>query len=147
MQPLIVYCQSLGGVICARAISEFEGQDKIDLLVLDSTFASYKDIAYLKLKEHWLTYLLSPIAEFLVSDEKASRDHLHSLKMQKIVFHSEADAIIPISQGEEVFRLLNEPKDFVRLMKENHIETFKEKKTREQFLEQLKNIKASLWHN
>jgi predicted alpha/beta-fold hydrolase len=130
----IVYCQSLGGAICARALVDFEHSSSIDLLVLDSSFSSYKDLAYQKLKDHWLTYLLSPLAEFIISDKMASKPHLNKLSMKKLVYHSKGDLVIPYKFGEEIFGLLSEPKTFIGLETEGHIQVFKEKSRRDEFL-------------
>jgi uncharacterized protein len=136
----IVYCQSLGGVICARALTEIKDIKSIDLLVLDSTFSSYKDLAYQKLKDHWLTYLLSPLAEFIISDKMASKPYLKDLPMKKLVYHSKGDLVIPYQFGEEVFNLTSEPKTFIGLESEGHIQVFKEKSRRDEFLKILNQL-------
>jgi len=131
----VVYCQSLGGIICARALADLENTESINLLVLDSTFSSYQDIANQKLKDHWLTFLFSPLSMLLISDKMSSKKYLPHLKMKKLVYHSKADFVIPYKFGEEIFSLLSEPKTFIGLESENHIQVFKEKKRRDEFVE------------
>src|SRR5690606_1051305 len=58
----IIYAQSLGGIIAARALPDSSLSNKVDLLVLDSTFSSYKDIAFGKLTSRWFLTPISPLA-------------------------------------------------------------------------------------
>ena len=65
------------GVRC-RALHDFKQKQGVDLLVLDSTFLSYKTVARRMLAHRWATWLFSPLATLLVSDEYASEEALKS---------------------------------------------------------------------
>lgn len=102
----IVYAQSLGGIVAARAMVDFPHKDKIDLLVLDSTFSSYQNIAFHKLSRSWIFTLLSPLAYIVVSDKMESKSHLPKLAPTPLlVIHGDQDMAVPYQFGEEIFSL------------------------------------------
>lgn len=121
---LILYGQSLGGAIGMRAIAELPKNTSPQLIVLDSTFASYSDIAHKKLKEHWLTWLFSPLAWLLVSDKYASTESLRANKIPLMVIHDKEDPAVPFSCGQEIFNLATAKKDFWVLNEGKHIGVF-----------------------
>ncbi|MBL7665348.1 MAG: alpha/beta hydrolase [Bacteriovoracaceae bacterium] len=123
-KKIIVYGQSLGGIIAARSLIDFKHKDKISLLVLDSTFSSYQDIAFDKLTNHWLTFLFSPLAYLLVSDEMESQSYLPNDKTPKLIIHGVNDTIVPYKFGEEIFHLSSEPKWLWKIENSKHIDAF-----------------------
>ena len=99
----IVYGQSLSGIISMRSIIDFKNKDKIDLVVQDSTFMSYKKIAYDKLKGNWLSFVFSPLAFVLVSDEYASDVALKKIKNPMLVIIGLDDKHVNPKFGKEIF--------------------------------------------
>ncbi len=102
-EKFIVYGQSLGGVISLRATSEWKKKNEIDLLVQDSTFMSYKDIAFDKLTDHWITFLISPLAFVLVSDAYASDKVIKKVKVPLLVISGTDDFVVPLKFSEEIY--------------------------------------------
>ncbi len=102
----IVHAQSLGGMIAMRAMEDFKDKDKVSLLVLDSTFDSYDDIAFDKLTDHWFTFLLSPLGPLLVSDAMAPTSFFKSYQGDVLVTHGDNDQIIPMKFGQRIFENL-----------------------------------------
>lgn len=105
----IVHAQSLGGMIAMRAMEDFKDKDKISLLVLDSTFDSYDDIAFDKLSDYWFTFIFSPLGPLLVSDSMAPDSFFSSYKGKVLVTHGDKDEIIPMKFGERIFKKLETP--------------------------------------
>ncbi len=103
-EKFIIVGQSLGGVISLRAIADFEFKDKVDLLVLDSTFMSYKSIAFDKLTDFWLFVPFSPLAFVLVSDEYAADDTLDKVKIPILVIVGEKDKVVPSKFGKRIYK-------------------------------------------
>ncbi len=103
----IIIGQSLGGAIVARALKDFKYKNSVDLLVLDSTFASYQDVAFRALNRRFLTRLLSPLAYLVVSDNYSPEDHFEDLGIRTLVIHSQKDDVVDFKNGEDVYRLLN----------------------------------------
>lgn len=100
---LVVYGQSLGSVISARAVSDYD-QSKIALLVQDSPFYSYKMIAFDRLIDVWFLIPLAPLGFALVSDEYASWPVLQKIKVPTLIITGDKDEITPSRYGRTIFK-------------------------------------------
>jgi len=109
LKQWIVHSQSLGGIITMRALEDFKNRDKINLLVLDSTFDSYDDIAFDKLTDHWFTFIFSPLGPLLVSDEMAPQKFFEIFSKQVLVMHGLKDVVIPHKFGKRIYDRLQTP--------------------------------------
>lgn len=140
----IVYGQSLGGAISMRGVFDFPKRNEIDLIVMESTFSSYKDIAFDKLTGRWFLMPLSPLAYVLVSDEVAPQSYLDQLDRPLLVIHGDQDHIVPYKFGKEIFD--KTPKDIQKKMWTieggSHIDAFwiDQGVHRDQFIEYLRSI-------
>jgi hypothetical protein len=123
-QHFIVFGQSLGGAIATRALQDFPQKEKVDLLVLDSTFTSYKSVARRKLASFWLTWPISPIGGLLVSDDFNAEKALQENKSQVLIIHDKEDPVLPFSCAEESYKLATAKKDFWVLDQGAHIGAF-----------------------
>lgn len=56
----------------------------------------------------------------LVADKFASRDVIARVHMPVLIVHGDHDRVIPFKQGERLFALANEPKQFVRMPGSDH---------------------------
>jgi pimeloyl-ACP methyl ester carboxylesterase len=108
----VVYGQSLGGAIAARAVWELRDDIQPDLLIIDSSFLSYQRTAKKILARSAWTWILQPFAWLLLSDRWAPEERLHNLHIRTIVIHSRVDEIIPFKLGQEVFDHAPSPKEF-----------------------------------
>ncbi len=99
----VVHAQSLGGMVAMRSMEDFKQTDKIDLLILDSTFDSYDDIAFDKLSDYWFTFIFSPLGPLLVSDSMAPTTFFENYKGRVLVTHGDKDEIIPMKFGQRIF--------------------------------------------
>ncbi len=121
----IVFGQSLGGAIAARALADFKDSSRIDYLVLDSTFYSYRRVASGFLSQHWITWPISWLPWILVSDEYSAENSLKNCKWPLLVIHDREDPIVPFDNGEKLFEIANCPKkEFWALQKGRHIGVF-----------------------
>ncbi|MCY4643311.1 MAG: alpha/beta hydrolase [Bacteriovoracales bacterium] len=119
----IVIGQSLGGAVALRAVQDFAEKDEIDLVVLDSAFASYQGIAFKKLSSHWMTWVISPLAYILVSDKTAA--DLNRFHHPILVIHSENDPVVPFECSQEIYRqVMSTNKTFWRNKEVGHILAF-----------------------
>jgi fermentation-respiration switch protein FrsA (DUF1100 family) len=138
----IVYGQSLGGVIAARALQDFETK-KVSLLVLDSTFMSYSEMARKVALKHWFTWILSPLAWLLTSDRYSSRDFISKTDLPLLVIHDHLDPVVPFSCGEEIFNHAHSKnKEFWKLDQGLHVGVFslKSLENRKRFLNLLSSF-------
>lgn len=100
---LVVYGQSLGGVVAQRGLEEIDQVDHPQLLVLDSTFGDYQELAADKLKMNWATYLFSPLAYILVSNQFGPHEIYKNFKSSLLVIHGDDDSVVPIKFGEKIY--------------------------------------------
>ncbi len=122
----VVYGQSLGGVIAMRALADFSKERSVQYLVLDSTFLSYKRVARRVLSGNPFTWLFSPLAYVLISDEYGAEDALRSNRIPLLVIHDTKDEAVSFANGEEIFELASQPKTFWRLEHGGHVQVFRE---------------------
>lgn len=121
----VIYGQSLGGAISLRAIKDWSEQDKIDLIVVDSSFSSYQEIAFDKLKSSILLFPLSPLAYVLVSDKFAPSKIIRELKNPTLVIVGDKDNIIPPKFGVEIYKSLQSKRKWIwKLPHGQHIDAF-----------------------
>lgn len=120
-KQFIVYGQSLGGAIAGKLLSE----NVADLLILDSTFHDYEEIAADVLKRNWVTYLFHPLAYPLIDNSYASTKNLKSMKCPVLVIHGDRDQVVNFSFGEEIYGLLtSERKWFWKVENGRHGDVF-----------------------
>jgi uncharacterized protein len=139
----IVYGQSLGGVVALRALQDWEHIDQVNLIVQDSTFMSYQDVAFDKLKSFWGTFLFSPIAYLLISDEFASDKNMEKINRPMLIISGESDLVVPHKFSEEIYKKsISNPKWFWKIKDGHHGDVFAlhEKKYRAKFLDFLDSI-------
>lgn len=140
----ILYGQSLGGAVLARAWVDYEDQARGNLLVLDSTFSSYRDLAREKMKGALILYPFIPLAPFLISDEYASQNYLKDIRTPTLVIHGLKDHIIEAKFGGEIFNHISAPKWYWKIPEGGHIDGFfvAEQELRGRFLDFLgQNLK------
>lgn len=124
-KKFIVYGQSLGGIISMRAIHDFKHKQQVDLLVQDSTFSSYKDLAFQKMKEFWPSWPFSPLAYLTFSDAYASAPFVEKLAPTPLlVIHGDNDEVVPYQFGEEIFNKARAPKWLWKVRNGVHIDAF-----------------------
>ncbi|MBY0415072.1 MAG: alpha/beta hydrolase [Bdellovibrionales bacterium] len=131
-KQFIVYGQSLGGSILLGSLEDFSHRSDIDLLVLDSTFLSAREVA--QEKTFWpLSLVISTEA-----DAKASLSHI---TMPVLSIHSTKDDVINFKLGAKLNEsILNSPKkNFWSYDDPGHGEVFfvQKKKFQTRFLEYL----------
>ena len=147
-QKFVVYGQSLGGAIAMRSVADFSQKDQVCLVVLDSTFLSYKKVAQRLLAHHWMTWLFSPLAQLLVSDEYSPDEALKENKIPLLVIHDRKDPVVSFANGEDLFEAAKSKKIFWPLEMGRHIGVFSSDhpELRKRFTDFLENLprKASL---
>ena len=111
--PWVILGQSLGGAIALRTAHEAASIDKPCLVVVESTFHSYKKVVSSVLRQNWFTWPFQPLAYLLFSDNYAPKNQIAKISPTPlIVIHGDKDVVVDISLGQKVFDLANEPKEF-----------------------------------
>lgn len=113
----VVFGQSMGGILASSALLDWKDRHPDEyrerhprLLVLDSTFASYRNIARDKLTGGCLP-LLKPLVPLFVAEDHAVQSRLARLSpIPLIVVHGEDDDIVPVEFGRAVYAAAGEPR-------------------------------------
>jgi pimeloyl-ACP methyl ester carboxylesterase len=108
--PIMVYGQSLGGAVALRTLLELNGEIPVCLMVLDSTFQSYRAAARDLLASSAVTWLFQPLTYVLINDTWSAQGKVSELKIPAVVMHSEGDKIVRYQRGRELYNALSDPK-------------------------------------
>ncbi len=131
----VVYAQSLGGAVALKALEDFSHRQDIDLLVLDSTFRSPRDVA--RKKTFWPLSLI--ISNAATADEKL----LH-LTMPVLSIHSTLDYVVHYDLGARLYESISRSpkKEFWSFDDQGHGDVFfvQNKKFQKKFIEFLDNL-------
>jgi fermentation-respiration switch protein FrsA (DUF1100 family) len=139
----IIYGQSTGGAISLRAIPDWAHEQNIDLIVMDSAFGSYKDIAFDKLRSKWFLFPFSPLAFLLISDEYAADEVFHRISSPVLTIVGVNDEIVPSKFGKLIHEGVASKQKWIWTLPEgNHIDVFHHKEGiyRKQFLDLVDQI-------
>jgi len=109
-ERIVVFGESLGtGVAVALAATQ-----RIGRLILEAPFTSAIDIGA-------RAYLFLPV-RLLMKDPFRSDQRIAKVTAPLLVLHGERDGVVPITLGERLFALANEPKRFVRFPAGTHVD-------------------------
>ncbi len=134
--PIIIYGQSVGGIIALRTAMDKKSEINLKLVVADSTFDSFQQIARVKLSHHWLTWPMQPLSYIFLSDRWAPENLELLSPVPVLVIHGEKDKIVEPILGAIIFEKLAEPKTIWKIPEGRHIDVFwgHEYKYRSKFL-------------
>jgi uncharacterized protein len=99
---------SLGTGVAVRLATEREAR----ALILEAPFASAADAGQER-------FPFLPV-HLLMWDQFKSRDYIGKVHMPLFVAHGDADSVVPYKEGQALFALANEPKEFVTMPGSNH---------------------------
>jgi pimeloyl-ACP methyl ester carboxylesterase len=122
-EPLVVVGQSLGGAVALPAL--VEANVPVKLVLLDSTFGSYRLVARKKLHAIWLTWAFQYPMSWLISDDYSPEEYLDRYALPTIVMHGDADGVVPYELGERLYaKIQSADKEFWRIPKGRHTAAF-----------------------
>lgn len=141
-EPLIIYGQSMGGIVALRTAIDKKSEINLRLIVADSTFDSFQRIARTKLAHNWVTWLMQPLSYVLLSDRWAPEDLESISPVPVLVIHGLRDVIVEPELGEIIFRKLAEPKTIWKIPDGTHTDVFLQKNRgyRDKFLSFLEHL-------
>ncbi|MEO1857125.1 MAG: alpha/beta hydrolase [Rubritalea sp.] len=113
---IISFGHSLGGAKSIAALAE-SAPKKLKAVIVDSTFASYKDMA---------ERVAGPRARKVVTDTYDPCVYVKKLPkgMPVLVVHGSADSTIPFAQAEKLVAAANPPKRLIRVEGGDHVNCF-----------------------
>lgn len=139
----VIYGQSTGGAIALRAIPDYKYYNDIDLIVMDSAFSSYQDIAFDKLTSRWFLYPISPLAFVLVSDKYAADEVFNKITKPTLVIVGQKDQVVPQKLGKVIYKGIKTKEKWLwKLPNGNHIDAYHHDKGiyRQKFVDFLEGI-------
>lgn len=106
-RDIIIHGFSLGSGVAVKLATERTAR----ALILEAPFTGVDDVvgAY-----------LTPVSAMLVRDRFRSRDWIGDVHMPVLIVHGDRDTVIPFEQGQRLYALANEPKQFVRMSGSDH---------------------------
>ena len=122
----IVFGMSLGGAIAMRSLQDFEHSDEVSGVVLDSTFYSYRRVAYTMVRKSIIGTVISPLTWLFISDEYSGKRFLKNTKLPILVVHDQGDPVVPAENGLRTFNLINSKKEYWQPNLGRHTGTFTE---------------------
>ena len=132
---IVVFGQSLGGAIAVYRVAHTAYRENIRALVVESAFASYRDIAREKLAAFWLTWPFQYPLSWTVSDEYSpARNVARISPIPLLIIHGDQDQIVPLQNGQRLYELAREPKQLWIVQGGNHIQAFQSQSYRDRFV-------------
>ena len=101
-RDIVIHGFSLGSGVAVRLASERPAR----ALILEAPYTGIDDVA---------AAYYTPVAGWFIRDHFASRNYIGGVHMPLLVVHGDADGVVPFVQGERLFAMANEPKQFVRI--------------------------------
>ncbi|MGB0452761.1 MAG: alpha/beta hydrolase [Bacteriovoracaceae bacterium] len=137
---LIIYCQGLGGIICMRAIPEWQNNDQADLVILDSSFLSYIELVRYKMKQSWWTRWFTFVLTYEFDETYSAKGWVSKIPSLIFLIHGEDDKVVPLQFGEEIYENIKNKTSFWKIQNSGHAETFKNKERRFYFHQEMERI-------
>jgi fermentation-respiration switch protein FrsA (DUF1100 family) len=106
---IVAFGESLGTAVAVALASERE----VGAVILDAPFTSTADVGA-------ATYWFAPVRLFMF-DQFHSDRRIGKVHAPLLVLHGERDRVVPISFGERLFALANEPKRMHRFPRGGHV--------------------------
>lgn len=90
-------------------------QPPLNGVILDGTFAGFRAIARDKLGSFWLTWPLQAPLSWTIPNDYEGTDYIgHISPTPLLMIHSVRDGIIPFANGESLYQVAKQPKQFLQ---------------------------------
>lgn len=135
---MVLYGQSLGGAVAAHIARYLPYADKFKVLVLESTFTSWRSIAKEVAASNFFTYIWQYPVSWSIPKEYSTIDNIKYSKIKNtIIIHSEADNLVKFDNGDAIYQMAHEPKIFLKDNISNHAQIMSNPRVRKEFLNAL----------
>ena len=138
---MVLYGQSLGGAVAAHIARYSPYADKFKVLVLESTFTSWRSIAKEVAASNFFTYIWQYPVSWSIPKEYSTIDNIKYSKIKNtIIIHSEADNLVKFDNGDAIYQMAHEPKIFLKDNISNHAQIMSNprvRRVRKEFLNAL----------
>lgn len=124
-QPIILFGQSLGGAILIEYVSKSK-LAKENLIILDSTFSKYSEIAKLKLIRNGTSPEKAEKLSTLLTSEHDPINHISNITSPILILHSQDDSIVPIDEALRLSKKVSNDFEFWIQNATGHTGVFRE---------------------
>jgi fermentation-respiration switch protein FrsA (DUF1100 family) len=132
---IVVFGQSLGGAVAVYAVANSPHRDRIRALILDSAFSGYRRIAREKIAELILLWPFQSPLSLLVTDRYSPSRWIERIgPVPVLILHGEADKVVPVKHGVQLYRLAEEPKQLWITPGAGHIQSLSDGNLRKRLL-------------
>lgn len=108
--PLIVFGQSIGGATAMTVLGRAPEAQYVRGVLIDSAFASYRDIAREKLGDIWLTWPFQYPLSWFFSDDLSPIRYVDRISPTPLVLvASRDDTVVPAHHSERLFEKAHSP--------------------------------------
>ncbi|OUS39975.1 hypothetical protein A9R00_08390 [Oleispira antarctica] len=122
-RKIFIFGQSIGSAIATTSMALFKDEYQLSGLILDASFTGYRDIAQDVTGSHVISWLVWPFT-WLLPTKWDPQEHIADISPSPILmFHSEADSVLPYDLGLELYDEALQPKEW-QPSKGGHIQTF-----------------------
>ena len=132
---VVVLGQSLGAAVSIYAVAHSSYRMRLKALIVDSVFASHRQITQEKLGAFWLTWPLQwPLALTVSDDFSPMRAIANIAPVPLLVIHGTGDRVIPIEHARQVFAIANQPKTIWEIPNAQHIQALSQVEIRQRLI-------------
>lgn len=120
---IVGFGQSLGAAAMLGAIGETDPQS-LRGVVVENSFLSYRRISRRKAEDSWLLcWVKYPASWLLISNAHSPEDSLERLnRLPALFIHGDADSVVPVDQGWQLFQAWQGPKHWVTAHGADHLQ-------------------------
>lgn len=116
--------QSLGGSVATYVAATAPDRKRVNLLLLDSSFFSYQQIAREKMAALFITWPFQYPLSWLFSDFYSTGRWIGAVTVQVVIIHDMDDKVVPFHHGEQLYAASKEPKVLLTTSGLGHICSF-----------------------
>jgi fermentation-respiration switch protein FrsA (DUF1100 family) len=131
---IVLYGQSLGGAILLRAYPASKAKGRVDLVMTEGSFDSYRGIALDAVERHWFTWPAVPFVPILVSNGEAPSRSIPAISPTPLLTLSCLDdRVVPARFQKRIDNLAKSPHSLWLQPGCHHIQFFRSDPWRQRF--------------
>jgi uncharacterized protein len=140
---VFVLGQSIGGSIAIHLVATTPHRLNIRALIVESSFASYRQIAREKMDSVWLTWPFQYPFSYLVPDKYSAIRWIGKIApLPILILHGLDDVVVPVHHGILLFDAALQPKDLWMTQTPGHVYSFADPQVREDLVRYLTEREA-----
>ena len=120
-EKVVVYGQSLGAAIAITHLAHSEYRSRLQAIILEGGFTSFRDVAQEALDKWWVTWAFQWPLSLTISDDNRPIDNIQYLSPTPVlIVHGKDDQIIEVHHAHELFNAAKDPKNLWFVTRSGH---------------------------